>query len=414
LRTDSAGTMASSDDTKDFDAMVDRALDGFFDEDLVDRPDQGRKKRSAQERAPESSSDRGSSADFSFESAVDTLFKTGGSDVFGRGAVTSGDPETDREIDLAVETLFVEEPETAPPDTAELEAQVVSAPSSEDKMLGKLALADVDWSAPRAAQPARARQQPPPPVDSPSYDKAMAAEVQKNLDSVYRAGPQHKAEAADEAHLSLTTTGIMATSPFRTLQEAILTLEWEISKRSVTTLAEELRRLRLKYRDNVTVDFAAISMRVVLDYIVKRMSKAHPESIRFLLEITDFLDSSVSLSESDPLQAFHAILIRYERYKSLIRRAEGLPDTKPDISKRLEIQDPQAFLRLVENRAKTLVSAGRSLAKELSTTGDPENLIRSFRFLVNRAVNQILEHTHGNSLQRASRPSRIRKKTPSR
>jgi hypothetical protein len=402
--------MASSDDTKDFDAMVDQALDGFFDDDLVDRQGKKRKKRGGHEE----SSGSESTLEPSFENAVDTLFKTGGTDVFGRSAVTSGDPDTDREIDLAVETLFVEEPETAPPDTAELEAQVVSGPSFEDKVLGKLALADIDWSDPTAAQAARARPQLPPSADSPSYDRAMAQEVQKNLDSVYKAGTQHEAQVADEALSARTATSIMAASPLRTLQEAILTLEWEISKRSVTTLAQELRGLRFKYRDNVTVDFAAISMRVVLDYIVKRMSKAHPESIRFLLEMTDFLDSSLSLSESDPLQSFHEILIRYERYKSVIRRAEGLPDPKPDISKRLEIQDPEAFLRLVENRAKTLVSAGRSLARGLPSTGDPENLIRSFRFLVNRAVNQILENTHGNSLQRVSRPSRTRKKSPSK
>ncbi len=101
-------------------------------------------------------------------------------------------------------------------------------------------------------------------------------------------------------------------SSLRKLQEAILTLEWEISKRSVTVLASEIRSVRNQYQDNVTVDFAALAMRVVLDYVVKRMSRAHPESIRFLLEVADYLDSSIEASEEDPLRAFHHILMRYE------------------------------------------------------------------------------------------------------
>ena len=37
------------------------------------------------------------------------------------GEVTSGDIETDRAIDLAVDTLFVEEPDVPTPETAEVE-----------------------------------------------------------------------------------------------------------------------------------------------------------------------------------------------------------------------------------------------------------------------------------------------------
>jgi hypothetical protein len=181
--------------------------------------------------------------------------------------------------------------------------------------------------------------------------------------------------------------------PLRKLQETILTLEWEISKRSVSALANELQKVRARFQDNVTVDFAALAMKVVLEYVVKRMSRAHPESVRFLMEVTDYLDRKLSSSEDDPLVAFHQILTRYERYKSAVRKAEGLPDRRPPILRQLEIKDADAFSKLVERHATTILKAGRSLAKRLGRSGNPENVIRSFRFLVSRSVNRMLENT---------------------
>lgn len=184
-----------------------------------------------------------------------------------------------------------------------------------------------------------------------------------------------------------------AVPALRKLQEAILTLEWEISKRSIAALSLELKRVRIKYQDDVTVDFAAVAMKLVLDYLVQRMSRAHPESVRFLLEVTDLLDRGFGVNNKDPLGVFHQILTRYETFKSVVRRAEGFADRQPPLLSDLEIPDPQAFAKLVEAQALMLIRAGRSLAKSMDRARDPKNLIRSFRFLVNRSVNRILENT---------------------
>lgn len=182
-------------------------------------------------------------------------------------------------------------------------------------------------------------------------------------------------------------------SPLRKLQEAILTLEWEISKRSIAVLSNELKKVRIKFQDDMTVDFAVVAMKLVLEYLAQRMSRAHPESIRFLLEVTDLLDRSTGSASRDPLGVFHRILTRYETFKSVVRKAEGLPDRRPPLLSDLEIDDPQAFAKLVEAQALTLIKAGRSLARVMDKTRDPKNLIRSFRFLVNRSINRILEST---------------------
>jgi hypothetical protein len=139
------------------------------------------------------------------------------------------------------------------------------------------------------------------------------------------------------------------------------------------------------------------------------MSRAHPESIRFLLDVTDYLGKGVTSSVEDPLQAFHHILSRYERYKSSVRRAEGIPDTQPDIVNDLSIKDPATFGRTVALQALTIKKAGESLVAKLESSQDSVNLIRSFRFLVNRAFNRILEGTCEQKPQR-SQPRKVRRR----
>jgi hypothetical protein len=113
-----------------------------------------------------------------------------------------------------------------------------------------------------------------------------------------------------------------------------------------------------------------------------------------MLEVTEFLERILVSSEEDPLRSFHQILTRYERYKSVVRKAEGLPDRRPAILGDLEIKDPAFFAKLVDAHASTLVKASHSLENGLKRVRDPENLIRSFRFLVTRSFNRILEKTH--------------------
>ncbi len=408
-------------DDEDLDALIDRAVDTFFveaptlDELPAEEPPSSitsRKMKPSDQEVDDTPS---------FDEAMDTLFVSSFDSKSSR--MTSGDSDTDRAIDLAVDTLFVEEPEITPPETAQLEVKVAEAPAQElDFDPFSLSGQTPQTHIPPPSAPVKTEQvvtqerpaahrrhiaskkrkeqiRPEAPETRPpetiEYDDVMALEIERHMQTLYKDKPAkdqatHALEQQRETGRSAVTPKV---APLRKLQEAILTLEWEISRRSITVLANELQKARLRYRNNVTVDFAAFSMRVVLDYIVKRMSKAHPESIRFLLEVTDYLDRSVNASEEDPLRSFHHILSRYEKYKSAVRKAEGLPDTAPAILGSLEISDPKEFSIIVDTQAKALMRAGRALAQRLQNTNDPENLIRSFRFLVNRSTNRILEST---------------------
>jgi len=309
--------------------------------------------------------------------------------------------------------LFVEEVEAAPPETTQLEVGESEVPDDEDfrRHVEEHARRKKKAATPAGKAPPA---EPEEPAQSPSYDDAMALEIQRHMHTILeektfeppaavaepepvKPAPKPKppvrvAPVAPVAPAAEPPPRIGA-SPVRKLQEAILTLEWEISRRSITVLANEIHKVRSRFQDNVVVDFAALSMRVVLEYVVKRMSRAHPESVRFLLEISDYLDQRLTESEDDPLSSFHHILNRYEKYKSIVRKAEGLPDDQPAILNQLEIKDANAFYTMVDQQTKTIAKAGHSLAKGLNRAKDPENLIRSFRFLVNRAVNRILEST---------------------
>jgi hypothetical protein len=315
--------------------------------------------------------------------------------------ISSGDPEIDRAIDLAVETLFIEEPENPPPETAQLQ---MSEPGEAQEPFGRAPEARAAARKPRkAVGPKSAKVQKEAaskPAQEFSYDDAMAVAIARHMNSMYAEGqPSPDAVQAEnrERTAEISSVGRQLSSQdalaLRRLQEAILTLEWEISRRSVAVLASELHKVRLRFQDNIAVDFAAMSMRIVLEYVAKRMSRAHPESVRFLLEVTDLLERLLASGEEDPLQAFHQIVQRYETYKLVVRQAEGLPNQNAEIVGKLEIKDPEAFARLVNRYAVTLSRAGQSLAKRLQSSHDPENLIRSFRFLVTRSMNRVLEKT---------------------
>jgi hypothetical protein len=425
------------DTTDDLDELIDRAVDTFF----VEEPETEERvtteavgARGAPSEIPEPQT-KVPAPGPSFEEALDTLFvsafqeeQPASSTYDERSWITSGDDETDRAIDLAVDTLFVEEPESAAPETAALDVKVIEAPTASGGIRDLPAGASEQDRPPtrprREVPPLPPPRQPARPVSPvrPSaqisgerrtestinYDDTMAREVRRHMHTLYKEASQERSREAapvkPPAVPTKTSKPPRAESSYlRNLQEAILTLEWEISQRSVTALAGEIRKVRAQFKDNVTVDFAALSMRVVLDYVVKRMSRAHPESIRFLLDMTEYLGKSLNSSVEDPLEAFHHILTRYEKYKTAVRQAEGIPDPKPQIVDELSIKEPDAFARTVTMQALTLKRAGQSLVEKLSASQDPENLIRSFRFLVNRALNRILEGTCGQKPQQAPR-----------
>lgn len=467
--------MAKPEEIDDLDALIDKAVDTFFVEapsaDELDFFAEGQgpgPTPSEPQPAPQEAQAPPVGSGPSLDEAMDSLFSTSFQEALTEPrqstvVVTSGDDDTDRAIDLAVDTLFVEEPDAPPPETMELEVTAVEVPLdaglfAEDEF--KKGFQPSPAAAPPPPPP------PPPPVKKPAavakpaaaakpaadYDDVMAQEIERHMRTVYEeptepappepeppapppkrvapppppppapaprkpapapqpAAPAVKppapAPAAKRPAKPPTPPARPAAaerkveipgprpgeSPLRKLQEAILTLEWEISKRSIAVLSNELKKVRIKFHDDMTVDFAVVAMKLVLEYLAQRMSRAHPESIRFLLEVTDLLDRSTGASSRDPLGVFHRILTRYETFKSVVRKAEGLPDRRPPLLSDLEISDPQAFAKLVEVQALTLIKAGRSLARVMDKTRDPKNLIRSFRFLVNRSINRILEST---------------------
>lgn len=413
--------MAKKPEIDDLDALIDKAVDTFFveaptpEERSAEAAPQPQPRQAAAKASPSRKASRGPS----FDEAVSELFMEPPSPPSSGGRrlateISSGDPDIDKAIDLAVETLFIEEPDIPPPETTQLQTPGLEEIEEIDEQIP--AAPAPPGRAAAAAQAAGTGQgEASKPSEEFSYNDAMAMAIARHVDSLYNEAQAPPAAAPAPAPAKeggrpaeVSTAGKPLTSQdalaLRRLQEAILTLEWEISRRSVAVLAGELNKVRSRFQENIAVDFAATSMRIVLEYVASRMSRAHPESVRFLLEVTDLLERLLASGEEDPLQAFHQIVERYETYKLVVRQAEGLPNRNAGIVEKLEIKDPEAFARLVDRYALTLSRAGRSLAKRLKSSGDPENLIRSFRFLVTRSMNRLLDKT----LKEATRGKRER------
>lgn len=401
--------MAKKDETDDLDSLIEDAVDTYFVEASSKAGRSSESRQADVDSLEQPGMDKGQNkagSKVSLDEAVDSLFMssfepTPVPHLSPSTTITSGDPEIDEAIDLAVETLFVEEPETPPPETA----QVRVADSPPEDQLGyypteERSYADrVDFAGKARSEASRDKRASAHQAEV-SYDDVMALEIGRHMHTLYDemqetdVAPEDRPQEKAVSEATVRQLSGDDAKAVRKLQEAILTLEWEVSRRSVTSLANELHRVRTRFQDNVTADFAAMSMRVVLDYVAKRMARSHPESVRFLLEVTESLERILVSPGEDPLRSFHQILTRYERYKSVVRKAEGLPDRRPAILSELEIKDPDFFAGLVNAHASTLIKASHSLANGLKRVRDPETLIRSFRFLVTRSFNRILEKTH--------------------
>ena len=321
--------MADFDQTDDIDALIDKAVDTFFveapsEDELAFEEDEGASSQAPpapppppqpQPQVQAAPPPREPVVDTygeepeggpSLEEAVDSLFM----EAFDAGeeldetpaqqdesparafaqtptVVTSGDEETDRAIDLAVDTLFIEEPEidAVPPETARLEVTEVKPGIPSEEPIHDVVTPAEQQVAPPPAPPKPApsptpapppQPSPPPPPVRPAadtapegggmYDNVMAMEIERHMDTMFET--QAPAPAAvepppttpKEVERPPEPAAPPKVSPLRRLQEAILTLEWEISKRSIKSLAQELQKVRAQYQNNVTVDFAAMSM----------------------------------------------------------------------------------------------------------------------------------------------------------
>ncbi len=390
--------MPGQDDIEELDKLIDRAVDTLFvempsDEEQgdLDAIVQGasQKTESTPEPVPSLGPPKSEPppGPISFDSFDDTDLGE------PRKSVSSGDADMDRAIDLAVDTLFVEEPEAPIPETTAVEVKLETIVATRRPARGAEPSAEISRAPSSEYIDVEVVTEATSGAETVNYEEVMAEEIDRNLESLFQEAVQPqprplKPVAKKDAKKAADVPAL------RKMQEAILTLEWEISPRSIAVLSDEIRRLRSKFHEDVTVEFACISMRLVLDYVSRRASKAHPESIRFLLAVSGLIHRTLTSLNEDPLDAFHQILTRYESFKSLVRKAEGLPDSASPRLQNLKIKDPEAFSRLVEMQAMTLLKAGKSLAQRMTATQDAKNLIRSFRFLVTRSVNRILTSTH--------------------
>ncbi len=376
--------MPGRDDIEELDQLIDRAVDTFF----VEMPsDEEQADLEAMAPAPQRTAESTASSPppvsppksepppgpVSFDSFDDIDL-----DEQGR-SVSSGDADMDRAIDLAVDTLFVEEPEAPAPETTAVDVKmetVVAARRSAGQQ-GAAQQLRAEVSRPLSSEyiDVEVVTEATTGAETVNYEEVMAEEIDRNLESLFKESRQAPARGIKPEVKKQKGAKRAADVPaLRKLQEAILTLEWEISPRSIAVLSDEIRRLRSQFHEDVTVEFASISMRLVLDYVSRRTSRAHPESIRFLLAVSGLIHRTLTSHNEDPLDTFHQILTRYESFKSVVRKAEGLPDSASPRLQNLKIKDLDAFSKLVEMQAMTLLKAGQSLAERMKASEDAKNL----------------------------------------
>ena len=181
--------MPKRDETDDLDRLIDVAVDTFF----VEAPTSG-EHRVATDNAspgPSPSSAAGTAAapaskKPSLDEAVETLFMTAFKGT--PSSVTSGDQDTDWAIDLAVDTLFVEQPETPPPETAQLDVRVAESGSDAEQFVE---YNEIPAAAPPRKEPTAKRGPAVPasgtgvaPESAFTYEDAVAEEISRHMNTL--------------------------------------------------------------------------------------------------------------------------------------------------------------------------------------------------------------------------------------
>ncbi len=281
--------MAKSDDMEDLNRLIDIAVDTLFVE-VSEEDEQVLGDDSLGPGLSASHSGSSSPADRKTHSSPETvsgssLFESfHDSELSGQDrTTTSGDLETDRAIDLAVDTLFVEEREAATHETAEVESLEFEveleelADGEEPSDFVEEAEVEVEMEELFGGEEPSDRYDSKASVgitadagkgrflEAAPSENALAGDIHRgNLTRQEKSlrGAPLKREAAVPRQRPVG--GAQQVSALVKLQEAILTLEWEISPRSVTVLSKELAKLRARFRDDVTMDFGALAMRLVL------------------------------------------------------------------------------------------------------------------------------------------------------
>ncbi len=195
--------MPKRDETDDLDRLIDVAVDTFF----VEAPTSGELSVATDIASPGPSQPSAAgtasaptSKSPSLDEAVDTLFMTAFKGT--PSSITSGDQETDWAIDLAVETLFVEQPETPPPETAQLDVRVAESVSDAEQLVE---YNEIPAPAPPRKEPTTKRSSPVPtsgtgvaPESAFTYEDAVAEEISRHMHTLLSETAQPGQTSAQE------------------------------------------------------------------------------------------------------------------------------------------------------------------------------------------------------------------------
>jgi pilus assembly protein FimV len=114
--------------------------------------------------------------------------------------------------------------------------------------------------------------------------------------------------------------------PLRNLKEMVLSIDWEISDKSMAGFLKEVDRLKQQYQeDKITVSFLKM-LAGVGRYINAKRAKAHPSSIKLLSPIYLNLEKVISsnkLTDTDKRRILFSDIRKFKKLKEEIALAKA-------------------------------------------------------------------------------------------
>ncbi len=199
----------------------------------------------------------------------------------------------------------------------------------------------------------------------------VSEELEKRLDDLF--GTEEEEAGGDAV---LETASLAQDSPLRNLKGIVLSIDWEITDRTMEEFLEEVEALRGRYREEKIPSMFLRLLAATGKYLRSQKARAHPDAVRVLTRVYTALEEVIlaeDMPDSEKRKRLYREVNRFKRLKEEITAGAGkreqapLRETPPAPpgADRSGMPPHEAFARAVEEIKQVIKAEFRALRAEI-------------------------------------------------
>ena len=140
-------------------------------------------------------------------------------------------------------------------------------------------------------------------------DDVLIDEIDGRLDDLFgEEKPSRKSDGESGDHKE---------NPLKELKAVVLSIDWEITDDVMNRLAEQVVKLKKRYKDNKIVFILLQLLGSIGEYIKANRGKSHPDSFKFLNSLYKNIDSVVNTKGLPESEKKKILAVEVNKYKIL-------------------------------------------------------------------------------------------------